>query len=100
MAFLEKHNGKLGLDGLRMIHLLCCLWKAFFSALLSRGLANRGGDSSFPAVSHGFVSGRRREEAMLVQRAVSYKLAKADYEFVTELMDMSNAFASSEIAPS
>ena len=33
---------------------------------------------------------------MLVQRAVSYKLTKACLDFLSELMDMSNAFACSD----
>ena len=95
-AFLDNANGKQGMEGQRMIHVLCPFWKSFFSGLLSEGLRARGGDSSFPPTSHGFISERRREEAMLTQRVVAYKLDEPGEEYLTELMDMGNTFTSAK----
>ena len=97
-AMLDKMNGKKEMDGQIIIHLLCHFWKAFCSGLLACGLkqaeeeARSRGERLFQDYCHGFVGGRRREEAMMTQRQVGWKLDKAGVDHINELMDMSNAF--------
>ena len=83
-------NRKSGAKELRLIHMFCMWWKAFFSAILRRNLRN----SSFNwnDAFHGYITGRRREGAMITQRAVSMRLRKECIQQLTDFKDMSNAF--------
>ena len=42
---------------------------------------------------HDYIAGRRREGAMITQRAVSVRLKKEGLQHMTDFEDMSNAFA-------
>ena len=84
---LTKANGKLGVDGERIIVLVCNLAKLFFRALLSR--------SEFEAPSHvyGGLPGRRREAAIAVQQCISWRLLYEAKEcHVKRMHDARNAY--------
>ena len=87
---LDKGNRKSEVKALRLIHMFCMWWKAFFSAILRRNLRN----SSFHwnDAFHGYITGRRREGAMITQRAVSMRLRKEGIQHLTDFEDR-NAFA-------
>ena len=85
---LDKGNKKSGVKALRLIHMFCTWWKTFFGAALRRSLRDQlvSWNDSF----HGYITGRRREGAMITQRVVSWRLRQASR---TDFEDMSNAFA-------
>ena len=66
-------------------------WKAFFSAVLRRNLRDQPfhWNDSF----HGYIAGRRREGAMITQRAVSVRLKKEGIQHMTDFEDIRDAFA-------
>ena len=65
---------KSEVKALRMVHMFCTWWKVFFRAALRRNLRDQPfhWNDSF----HGYITGRRREGAMITQRAVSVRLQK------------------------
>ena len=85
---LDKKNSKLGTFGLRLLHGLCCLWRAYF-----RGIYARDGRPPVANYDHGSAPGRRREEAMAAARIMSWRLMQAGLWFVVGSKDMTNAFA-------
>ena len=87
---LDKGNRKSGAKALRLIHMFCTWWNAFFNAILRRNLRN----SSFNwnDAFHGYITGPRREGAVITQRAVSMRLRKEGIQHLTDFKDMSNAF--------
>ena len=87
-AELDKSNGQIGCAGKRLIHKLDPLGKCFFHMLWSRQV---------DAPRHyacGFLQRRRREQAILQQRCLNWKLQKAGMGRVTVLYDVKNAFPS------
>ena len=71
---LEKGNRKSGVKALRLIHMFCTWWRALFSAALRRNL--RMQPVHWNDAFHGHITGRRREGAMITQRAVTVRLRK------------------------
>lgn len=95
LAFLlDKRNQKVGMP---MIHAVCSFWKSVVGGMMQSGMRRKAEehyDDRMPAWAHGFLSSRRRESAMLVQRCMGYKLDKLKIQHMNELMDMANAFPS------
>ncbi|CAK0875338.1 unnamed protein product, partial [Prorocentrum cordatum] len=89
---LDKHNGLRGLDGKRLIRLVCTFWKFFFGGLLRKPSSHEC-ELNFDPTCHGYLAHRRREDAMMVTRCVGYALRQKGLRSVSELLDMSNAFA-------
>ena len=97
-AQLDKHNGKEGTLGIRLIMMLDPMGKAYYWLLhkQTRDLPTNFG--------YGFYEHRRREQAILVHHAVAGRLKLAAsasdprerhrFSFVTTLRDISNAFPS------
>ena len=88
---LDKGNKKSGVTALRLIHMFCTWWKAFFGAALRRSLRDQ--PVSWNDAFHGYITGRRREGAMITQRVVSWRLRQEGFQHLTDFEDMSNAFA-------
>jgi len=88
---IDKGNGGVGLKGQRLLHLTCAFWRNFFGAALRRG--SRESSFEWPCWFHAYLPGRRREAAMLVQRAVQWFADRAELDTVNWLRDMKNAFA-------
>lgn len=87
-AELDKSNGQIGCAGKRLIHKLDPVGKCFFHMLWSR-------HADVPRhYACGFLQRRRREQAVLQQRCVNWKLQKAGLGRVTVLYDVKNAFPS------
>ena len=83
---LDKGNKKSGVKALRLIHMFCTWWKAFFGAALRRSLRDQ--PVSWDDAFHGYITGRRRKGAMITQR-----LRQEGIQHLTDFEDMSNAFA-------
>eukprot|EP00972_Heterocapsa_arctica_P078304 11545926-Heterocapsa_arctica.AAC.1 len=65
---LSKHNGKTGCAGMRLIHLLDDCGKAWLGSLwMSKS-------KTWHTNSMGYVPGRRREEALVIMRAMLWQL--------------------------
>ena len=92
---LDKGNKKSGVKALRLIHMFCTWWKAFFGDALRRSL--RDPPFIWNDAFHGYITGRRRECAMITQRAVSWRLRKEGIQHLTDFEDMSNAFACTSV---
>ena len=90
-ALLRKKWNVRGVKGLRMIHVLCPFWRAWHKQLKDRTLIS---SIPYPDNNHGFVPGRRRESALLIQMVLAARLRKRGMSFVTTLHDGTNAFAS------
>ena len=89
--FVDKSNGLPGLQGQRLLHLYCSYWRNYFGAVLARGIRNT--THNWPHWFHGYLPGRRREGAMLTQRAIQWKSDFAGLSTLNDLRDMKNAFA-------
>ena len=87
-AQLGKNNGKKGCAAVRLINLLDPVGKMFFSFLWGRSREERRHGS------YGFYKGRRREQAILVQNVLTWKLRTLKAGYVIALHDVSNAFPS------
>ena len=55
-------------------------------------MAAHGVDNGAPASQHGYWAGRRREGAMLAQRAVTWRLRQLGIPHLDDLADLTNAF--------
>ena len=53
---LDKGNEKSGVKALRLIHMFCTWWKAFFGAALRRSLRDQL--VSWNDAFHGYITGR------------------------------------------
>ena len=85
---LDKSNGKRGCAGKRLIHKLDPIGKSFFHMLWTR----QGDVARHYAC--GFLRHRRREQAILQQRCLNWKLQKTGQSRVSVLYDVKNAFPS------
>ena len=88
-ALLRKKYNVEGTKGVRMIHVLCPFWRAWY-----RQVRTRHEVAAVLDCSHGFVAERRREGAMMVQMLLAHRLHKANISSVATLHDGTNAFAS------
>ena len=84
----------MGLAALRLIHLLCSLWRNVlwrnvFGSLLQDGFAET--KPNWPEWMHGYLKGRRREDCELVQRTAGARLRAAGVAHINDLEDMINA---------
>ena len=59
-TLIDKRNGRKGMLGTRIIHVLCPWWKSLFAAVVGETVSE-GGDEHFSPNWHGFLRGRRRE---------------------------------------
>lgn len=79
-----------GPRGKRVVHVLDPLGKGFFASLVARK------DPAPPShMDHGFLRGRRKEGALLVQMCAAWRTRQQGRNFVMNNHDISNAFASS-----
>jgi hypothetical protein len=85
---LDKSNGKRGCAGKRLIHKLDPIGKSFFHMLWTR----QGDVARHYAC--GFLRHRRREQAILQQRCLNWKLQKTGQSRVSVFYDVKNAFPS------
>ena len=89
-ACILKHNGKRSCSGFRLVHLLDFVGKAWIISLWNET------DYLQPWWSFGFAQHKRREQALLQQRLLQYRLQFVPIEgywfFVK--MDIANAFMS------
>lgn len=89
---LPKHNQKPGALAWRLLQNGCPFWKHMYGMWLDRSLRRRR--LFWPSYMHGFLRGRRREDAMLSQFVMSERASKVGVPFVTVFHDMANAFPS------
>ena len=97
-AQLDKHNGKMGTAGVRLIMMLDPMGKAYYWMLHKR---TREAKTYF---GYGFYEHRRREQAILVHHAVAGRLRQAArcadfkdknrFSHISNLRDIANAFPS------
>ena len=97
-AQLDKNNGKTDTKAVRLINMLCPLGKAFFKIIWDEAECTKYD------FAYGFYDGRRREQAILVQYVTTWKLrtatrnsgnnSKSDFNHITTLRDVANAFPS------
>ena len=91
-APLHKSN-KAGPKGKRVVHVLPSIGKQFFKVLLG---TRRGGWMP-PAPAdwlHGYIPGRRRESAILIRQASTWRLERLGLKLVTAFHDLTIAFRS------
>ena len=84
---LDKGGRATGCKGKRVVHLLEPLGKAFYAGRMQKGPLPR-----LPLTDHGYEVGRRREFAIIVQFAMSWRLLRGGFTHVGMLRDLSNAF--------
>ena len=97
-AKIDKHNGKEGTGGLRLINMLDPMGKMFYGQLEAQG------QDEWYDYAYGYYDHRRREQPLLVHYAVTWRLrgaasrarpaAKSNYSYVTSFRDITNAFPS------
>ena len=91
-APLHKSN-KAGPKGKRVVHVLPSIGKQFFKVLLR---TRRDGWTP-PAPAdwlHGYIPGRRRESAILIRQATTWRLERLGLKSLTAFHDLTNAFGS------
>ena len=86
---LDKHNGKEGPAGLRLINNLEVLGKWYCASLWRRGCAHSQRD-----YASGYIRGKSRIAAMLQQCALQSRLRGHRVSHCLSLLDVSNAFPS------
>ena len=86
---LDKHNGKEGPAGLRLINNLKVLGKWYCASLWRRGCAHSQRD-----YASGYIRGKSRIAAMLQQCALQSRLRGHRVSHCLSLLDVSNAFPS------
>ena len=91
-ATIDKRNGKPKCAGMRVIHVLCVLWKAFFRSHL---LVN--GPFSSPNWAYGGVRGRRKEGLITCIRVGLWKAMQAGVPTLLKSFDLTNAFACGDL---
>jgi len=87
-AKIGKGNGLEGIKGERLVVLLCVFGRNFYKMLMNLDTSAQ----TYPSWVYGCLPHRRREIAMLVQRAVSYRLSLAKWYHLTKFYDATNAF--------
>ena len=87
-AQLNKRNGKPLWGGIRTVHLLDGIGKAWHWAMWQKK------DGAYQANSYGFIPHRRREGAVLVVRVACWALWRLGVSAVCVFYDLSNAFSS------
>ena len=91
-APLQKSN-KAGPKGKRVVHVLPSVGKQFFKVLLM----TKRDMWSPPALAdwlHGYISGRRRESAVLIRQVTTWRLERFGMKALTAFHDLTNAFGS------
>ena len=91
-AYVSKHNGKAWTEGERVVMVMCPFGRAFHRSVLQRGLAAM--PLAYSPWTFGSITGRRREEAILLQLVTSWRLRRAGISHVTRMHDGVNAFLS------
>ena len=61
--------------GLRILHVLCAFWKAYFAALVHH-YERKGHHPSWPSFCHAYLQGRRRDGAIATQLCTQHRLKK------------------------
>ena len=91
-APLHKSN-KAGSKGKRVVHVLPSIGKQFVKVLL--GTRRDGWMPPAPADwLHGYILGRRRESAILIRQATTWRLERLGLKSLTAFHDLTNAFGS------
>ena len=85
-----------GPRGKRGIHLLNMLGKSFFACRIKEQRQCHPRSSNVGLIAHGFVKGRRRENAILVQQSACYRARKCKRFAMLTHHDLSNAFGSTD----
>ena len=94
-AQLDKNNGKVGTKRVRLINMLCPMGKAYFKIVWDEATLTKHD------FAYGFYARRRREQAILMQNVVTWKLRRASqvdhknktkYGHITTLRDVANVF--------
>ena len=85
---IGKGNGKTGCAAIRLINVLPPDGKVFFSQMWARATPRE-----IPW-AYGFYTGRRREQAILVQNALGWRLRRLGMGHTLTLHDVANAFPS------
>ena len=76
------------------MHVLPSMGKQFFKALMRRK-PNGGWSQPEPADwLHGYISGRRRESAVLIRQVTTWRLERIGLKSLTAFHDLTNAFGS------
>ena len=88
VSFIPKGNGKPGIPGIRLIHKLDTIGKAYYDVLWSYR------DIKYYDFACGYCKFRRREQAILQQRVLQERLCAFKHSFVFTLYDVRNAFPS------
>lgn len=97
---LPKSNGKGGAAGLRLLQNGDPGWKSIYGSWLHKGVSKR--KAWWPTFCHGFLPGRRREEATSAQYVMADRLRRLRIWYAAVFHDLTNALASSdqgELAP-
>ena len=81
---IPKYNGKKGVHGSRLVHVLDPIGKAFF--------AKKHQQTTLTDNDTGFAANRRREFAILCQNCTNFKLTRAKRNFINNNHDCTNAF--------
>ena len=86
-------SNKAGPKGKRVVHVLPLIGKQFFKVLL--GTRRDGWTPPAPADwLHGYIPGRRRESAILIRQATTWRLERLGLKSLTAFHDLTNAFGS------
>jgi hypothetical protein len=89
-----RKNATPGPRGKRGIHLLDCQSKGFYAQKMRRRADADPQSTRISHMSHGFVRGRRRESAILVQNSTAWRMKKVGRSGIITHYDLANAFGS------
>ena len=91
---VDKHNGATSTKAVRLIHNICPFWKVFYKKIMVEGARAIKDPDFWPSYMMGFISGRRREDAIASVSIMGHRLRAAGRHYVDSYHDMANAFAS------
>ena len=77
--------------GLRILHVLCSYWKAYFASNLNH-YEKLGHHPEWPSFCHAYLHSRRREGAIATQVCIQNRVRRLGLSSISFLRDLRNAF--------
>ena len=89
---IPKFNGKIGVKGSRLMHGFDAAGKSFFAGTLKKSFRRTPPCWRVPYNAFGYEAHRSREDSLIVQSSMSWRLKKAGISHNTSSYDGTNAF--------
>eukprot|EP00974_Lingulodinium_polyedra_P059962 5778869-Lingulodinium_polyedra.AAC.1 len=78
--------------GWRLAHGMCPYWSSYYKGLMQQAEKDKSLVWAPPPYTHAYWRWKRREDAMLTSRIVSWRAKQSGHSMITTNHDMSNAF--------